>query len=82
MAKSGTEKEGGFTEAQLQELRICTLYQGADIEPKKKAASTQRNALASALRLQRKIVRAWMSLADAVKAYAGADGSPDRNRVV
>ncbi|OMP06808.1 hypothetical protein COLO4_07869 [Corchorus olitorius] len=48
MAKSGTEKEGGFTEAQLQELR--------DIEPKKKA-SPQRNALASALRLQRKIVR-------------------------
>ncbi|XP_022775816.1 serine/threonine-protein kinase STN7, chloroplastic isoform X2 [Durio zibethinus] len=48
MAKSGTEKEGGFTEAQLQELR--------DIEPKKKA-SPQRNALASVLRLQRKIVR-------------------------
>ncbi|XWS69812.1 hypothetical protein CRYUN_Cryun04dG0210600 [Craigia yunnanensis] len=48
MAKSGTEKEGGFTEAQLQELR--------DIEPKKKA-SPQRNALASALRLQRKIAR-------------------------
>ncbi|XVE91378.1 hypothetical protein REPUB_Repub01dG0004600 [Reevesia pubescens] len=48
MAKSGTEKEGGFTEAQLQELK--------DIEPKKKA-SPQRNALASALRLQRKIVR-------------------------
>ena len=23
MAKSGTEKEGGFTEAQLQELRVC-----------------------------------------------------------
>ncbi|KAK6242845.1 hypothetical protein QUC31_013426 [Theobroma cacao] len=48
MAKSGTEKEGGFTEAQLQELR--------DIKPKKKP-SPQRNALASALRLQRKIVR-------------------------
>ncbi|KHG07521.1 Serine/threonine-protein kinase STN8, chloroplastic [Gossypium arboreum] len=48
MAKSGTEKEGGFTEAQLQDLR--------DIEPKKKA-SPQRNALASALKLQRKIVR-------------------------
>ncbi|XP_062159310.1 serine/threonine-protein kinase STN7, chloroplastic isoform X3 [Alnus glutinosa] len=48
MAKSGTKKDGGFTEAQLQELR--------DIEPKKKA-SPQRNALASALRLQRKIVR-------------------------
>lgn len=25
MAKSGTEKEGGFTEAQLQELRVCIL---------------------------------------------------------
>lgn len=23
MAKSGTEKEGGFTEAQLQELKVC-----------------------------------------------------------
>lgn len=23
MAKSGTQKEGGFTEAQLQELRVC-----------------------------------------------------------
>lgn len=23
MAKSGTEKEGGFTEAQLQNLRVC-----------------------------------------------------------
>ncbi|KAK0575069.1 hypothetical protein LWI29_033610 [Acer saccharum] len=48
MARSGTEKEGGFTEAQLQELR--------EMEPKKKA-SPQRNALASALRLQRKILR-------------------------
>ncbi|XP_021910207.1 serine/threonine-protein kinase STN7, chloroplastic [Carica papaya] len=48
MAKSGTTKDGGFTEAQLQELR--------EIEPKKKA-SVQRNALASALRLQRKILR-------------------------
>ncbi|XP_075085759.1 LOW QUALITY PROTEIN: serine/threonine-protein kinase STN7, chloroplastic [Nicotiana tabacum] len=48
MAKSGTEQDGGFTEAQLQDLR--------DIEPKNKS-STQRNALASALRLQRKILR-------------------------
>ncbi|KAK4410352.1 Serine/threonine-protein kinase STN7, chloroplastic [Sesamum angolense] len=48
MAKSGTQKEGGFTEAQLQELR--------EIEPKKKS-SPQRNALASALRFQRKIIR-------------------------
>ncbi|KAL3644636.1 Serine/threonine-protein kinase stn7, chloroplastic [Castilleja foliolosa] len=49
MAKSGTQKDGGFTEAQLQELR--------EIEPKKKKkASVQRNALASALRAQRKII--------------------------
>ncbi|CAJ1932266.1 unnamed protein product [Sphenostylis stenocarpa] len=48
MAKSGTQKDGGFTEAQLQELR--------EIEPKKKA-SAPRNALASALKLQRKIIR-------------------------
>ncbi|KAK6133812.1 hypothetical protein DH2020_032523 [Rehmannia glutinosa] len=46
MAKSGTQKDGGFTEAQLQELK--------EIEPKKKA-SVQRNALASALRTKRKI---------------------------
>lgn len=25
MAKSGTQKDGGFTEAQLQELRVCVL---------------------------------------------------------
>ncbi|VVA94538.1 unnamed protein product [Arabis nemorensis] len=48
MAKSGTEKDGGFTETQLQELR--------EKEPRKKA-SAQRNALASALRLQRKLVK-------------------------
>ncbi|KAK4788798.1 hypothetical protein SAY86_020117 [Trapa natans] len=48
MAKSGTKKDGGFTEAQLQELR--------DIEPKQKS-SAPRNALASALRLQRKIIK-------------------------
>ncbi|XP_040996828.1 serine/threonine-protein kinase STN7, chloroplastic [Juglans microcarpa x Juglans regia] len=48
MAKSGTKQDGGFTEAQLQELR--------EIKPRKKA-SPQRNALASALRLQRKIIR-------------------------
>lgn len=50
MAKSGTQKDGGFTEAQLQELR--------EIEPKiSKKANAQRNALASALKLQRKIIR-------------------------
>ncbi|KAJ8621198.1 hypothetical protein MRB53_029727 [Persea americana] len=48
MARSGTKKEGGFTEAQLQELR--------EMEPKKKS-NVQRNALASALLLRRKIVR-------------------------
>ncbi|KAG0485756.1 hypothetical protein HPP92_009835 [Vanilla planifolia] len=47
MARSGTESVGGFTEAQLQELR--------DIQPKK--GSSQRNALASVLRLQRKVTR-------------------------
>lgn len=48
MARSGTKKDGGFTEAQLQELR--------EIAPAKKS-KVQRNALASALRVQRKIVR-------------------------
>lgn len=48
MAKSGTEKEGGFTEAQLQNLR--------EIKPKKKEKA-QRNALASALRFQKKILK-------------------------
>ncbi|XP_006655552.2 serine/threonine-protein kinase STN7, chloroplastic [Oryza brachyantha] len=47
MARSGTETEGGFTEAQLQELR--------EIKPKKGGA--RRNLLASVLRVQRKIVR-------------------------
>ncbi|CAK7326516.1 unnamed protein product [Dovyalis caffra] len=49
MAKSGTEKEGGFTEAQLQELMERQ-------QPKKKA-SPQRNALAAVLLLQRKILK-------------------------
>ncbi|KAH6822569.1 Serine/Threonine kinase domain protein [Perilla frutescens var. hirtella] len=48
MAKSGTKKDGGFTEAQLQALR--------EIKPTKKS-SAQRNALASALKVQRKIIR-------------------------
>uniref|UniRef100_A0A0E0DUG2 non-specific serine/threonine protein kinase n=1 Tax=Oryza meridionalis TaxID=40149 RepID=A0A0E0DUG2_9ORYZ len=47
MARSGTEAEGGFTEAQLQELR--------EIKPKK--GSARRNLLASVLRVQRKVVR-------------------------
>ncbi|KAK1419819.1 hypothetical protein QVD17_29180 [Tagetes erecta] len=48
MARSGTKKDGGFTEAQLQELR--------EIRPQKKS-SAQRNVLASALRFQRKILK-------------------------
>ncbi|KAG0519062.1 hypothetical protein BDA96_09G231600 [Sorghum bicolor] len=47
MARSGTEEVGGFTEAQLQELR--------EIKPKK--GNAQRNVLASVLRLQKKIVK-------------------------
>lgn len=31
MAKSGTQKDGGFTEAQLQELRVCVDIFGDDI---------------------------------------------------
>ncbi|KAJ6324522.1 hypothetical protein OIU76_011756 [Salix suchowensis] len=49
MARSGTEKDGGFTEAQLQELR--------EIQEPKKKASPQRNGLASVLRLRRKILK-------------------------
>ncbi|KAK9060006.1 hypothetical protein SSX86_020710 [Deinandra increscens subsp. villosa] len=48
MARSGTKKDGGFTEAQLQELR--------EIRPQKKS-NAQRNALASALRFQRKVLK-------------------------
>ncbi|CAN8238934.1 unnamed protein product [Cochlearia groenlandica] len=57
MAKSGTEKDGGFTETQLQELR--------EKEPRKKA-SAQRNALASALRLQRKLVKTVSETVDEI----------------
>ncbi|KAJ7519106.1 hypothetical protein O6H91_20G023000 [Diphasiastrum complanatum] len=48
LARSGTKSAGGFTEAQLQNLK--------EIKSKEKA-TLQRNALASALRLQRKVVR-------------------------
>ncbi|RAL50132.1 unnamed protein product [Cuscuta campestris] len=48
MAKSGTQQFGGFTEAQLQELR--------ETVPMMKS-SAQRNVLASPLRPQKKIVR-------------------------
>ncbi|KAJ9554033.1 hypothetical protein OSB04_018078 [Centaurea solstitialis] len=48
MARSGTKKDGGFTEAELQQLR--------EIRPTKKG-NPQRNALASALRFQKKILK-------------------------
>ncbi|KAL3679752.1 hypothetical protein R1sor_022708 [Riccia sorocarpa] len=48
MAKSGTKSVGGFTEAELQKLK--------DKEPKAKD-TVSRNALASALKLQRKVAR-------------------------
>eukprot|EP00252_Welwitschia_mirabilis_P010581 TRINITY_DN2390_c0_g1_i1.p1 TRINITY_DN2390_c0_g1~~TRINITY_DN2390_c0_g1_i1.p1 ORF type:complete len:592 (-),score=96.90 TRINITY_DN2390_c0_g1_i1:188-1963(-) len=48
MARSGSKKDGGFTEAQLQELR--------ESDPRKKA-TLRRNALASALRLQRRVMK-------------------------
>lgn len=48
LAKSGTTTVGGFTEAQLQQLRE---------KQAKRKDTLQRNALASALRLQRKVAR-------------------------
>ncbi|KVI05333.1 hypothetical protein Ccrd_016334 [Cynara cardunculus var. scolymus] len=48
MARSGTKKDGGFTEAELQQLR--------EIRPSKKG-NPQRNALASVLRFQKKILK-------------------------
>uniref|UniRef100_A0A7N0U1L7 non-specific serine/threonine protein kinase n=1 Tax=Kalanchoe fedtschenkoi TaxID=63787 RepID=A0A7N0U1L7_KALFE len=50
MAKSGTEQDGGFTELQLQELKE------KERRPAKRA-NPQRNALASVLKIQRKIVK-------------------------
>lgn len=58
MAKSGTKTGGGFTEAQLQELR--------EIRPAKRS-SLQRNALASALRLQRKIIKTLDETRDEIR---------------
>ncbi|RWW28683.1 hypothetical protein GW17_00006825 [Ensete ventricosum] len=55
MAKSGTASEGGFTEAQLQELRNELQFNLQEREPKR--GSPQRNVLASILRVQRKIIR-------------------------
>ncbi|KAI3730557.1 hypothetical protein L1987_61728 [Smallanthus sonchifolius] len=48
MTRSGTKKDGGFTEAQLQELK--------EIRPQKQK-SAERNALASILQFQRKILK-------------------------
>ncbi|XP_023888554.2 serine/threonine-protein kinase STN7, chloroplastic isoform X3 [Quercus suber] len=78
MAKSGTKKEGGFTEAQLQDLR--------EIQPKgKKKASPQRNALASALRLQRKVIRTLNESMDELnqrrKSLWWSRWIPERNEV-
>lgn len=59
LAKSGTTSVGGFTEAQLQELK--------EIQPKRKD-TFQRNALASVLRLQRKVVRTIDETMDDISA--------------
>ncbi|MCO5547977.1 hypothetical protein L7F22_001432 [Adiantum nelumboides] len=59
LAKSGTTTVGGFTEAQLQELK--------EIQPKRKD-TLQRNALASVLRLQRKVVRTIDETVDEISA--------------
>ncbi|MCO5571840.1 hypothetical protein L7F22_025588 [Adiantum nelumboides] len=61
LAKSGTTTVGGFTEAQLQELK--------EIQPKRKD-TLQRNALASVLRLQRKVVRTIDETMDEISAPA------------
>jgi serine/threonine protein kinase len=58
MAKSGTKSVGGFTEAQLQDMR--------EKEPKRKG-SIQRNAMAQALRLQRKAARTIAATVDDIQ---------------
>ncbi|XP_068651673.1 serine/threonine-protein kinase STN7, chloroplastic-like [Aristolochia californica] len=55
MARSGTEKDGGFTETELLELR--------ELPPKRKA-SVARNALASALRVRRKVIKTFNESVD------------------
>ncbi|CAH9076118.1 unnamed protein product [Cuscuta epithymum] len=58
MAKSGTLQNGGFTEAQLQDLR--------EKESKMKL-SAQRNVLSSPIRLQKRIIRARNGSIDELK---------------
>ncbi|GAQ82918.1 hypothetical protein KFL_001290080 [Klebsormidium nitens] len=55
MAKSGTEKEGGFTEAQLTDIRQ---------KSKKRKGTLQRNSLAAALKLQRKVEKTITSISE------------------
>ncbi|KAL2613282.1 hypothetical protein R1flu_024974 [Riccia fluitans] len=57
MAKSGTEAVGGFTEAELQNMK--------EKEPKAKD-TIPRNALASALKLQRKVARTIATVGEPV----------------
>ncbi|KAH7283410.1 hypothetical protein KP509_34G006000 [Ceratopteris richardii] len=59
LAKSGTTTVGGFTEAQLQELK--------EVQSKRKD-TLQRNALASVLRLQRKVMRSIDETMDEMKS--------------
>ncbi|KAG0618041.1 hypothetical protein M758_4G034800 [Ceratodon purpureus] len=58
MAKSGTESVGGFTEAQLQNMR--------EKEPRRKG-SIQRNAMAQALKLQRKAAQTIAATVDDIQ---------------
>ncbi|XP_024366721.1 serine/threonine-protein kinase STN7, chloroplastic isoform X2 [Physcomitrium patens] len=58
MAKSGTDSVGGFTEAQLQNIR--------EKEPVTKG-SVRRNAMAQALRLQRKAARTIAATVDEIQ---------------
>lgn len=63
MAKSGTDSVGGFTEAQLQSMR--------EKEPKVKG-SVRRNAMAQALRIQRKAARTIAATVDEIQKGEGA----------
>ncbi|CAM6106867.1 unnamed protein product [Calypogeia fissa] len=69
MAKSGTKDVGGFTEADMQKLRKR--------EPKQKA-TFQRNALAAALRLQRKATR---SIGSDLGTGEGSDEARKRKNI-
>ncbi|KAM0964710.1 hypothetical protein ACFX13_021113 [Malus domestica] len=63
LARSGTAQNGVFTEAQLLDLR--------EMEPKskKKASAPGRNALASALWLQRKMVKTLSESMDEINSH-------------